>query len=88
MLAQIEVFARLFQDAGFEDVEKEDRNAWYVAQSQKDIEALKGDAGARLADALGEDEAEEWRTRTRNRTVVAEQGHLRPGHIWARKPEG
>ncbi len=86
-LKPIEDFAALFEEAGFTDIRTEDRNAWYAEQCKTDIAALKGDAGRRLAEVIGEDGAAEWLQRSTNRSVVVEQGHLRPGHVWARSPD-
>jgi phosphoethanolamine N-methyltransferase len=85
-LKPIGVMARLFEEAGFLDVTTEDRNSWFVEQAKQDVASLKGEAGRRLADAIGEVEAHEWLERSTKRAVVAEQGHLRPGHVRARKP--
>ena len=85
-LKRVEEFAALFDDAGFADVATEDRNAWYADQCKTDIAALKGEAGRKLAEVIGEEGAADWLTRSMNRGVVVEQGHLRPGHVWARKP--
>lgn len=82
----IEDFAALFVNAGFINVRTEDRNAWYVELSKRDVEALKGEAGRKLAEMIGEKGASEWLQRSTRRSLVAEQGHLRPGNVWANKP--
>jgi len=78
--------ARLFEEAGFQDVRTEDKNALYVEQSRQDIAALEGETGKRLGEIIGEGETQGFIESCKARAVVAEQGHLRPGHVWARKP--
>ncbi len=85
-LKPIDDFADLFRNAGFETVSAEDRNAWYAQEIKREVATLEGEAGRRLAAAIGEDAAEDWHQRTANRSVVVDQGHLRPGHVRARKP--
>jgi phosphoethanolamine N-methyltransferase len=85
-LKPIEEFATLFNHAGFAEVHAEDRNVWYVDLAKKDVEALQGDTGRRIAAKLGEEAAEDWLQRATNRSVIAQQGHLRPGNVWAGKP--
>lgn len=85
-LKPIEDMAAVLDAAGFREVTTEDRNAWYREQATRDIAHLEGEGGRRLAEAIGEAGARQWLERSRKRAVVAEQGHLRPGHIKARKP--
>lgn len=85
-LKPVEEFAALFNDAGFAKVHSEDRNAWYVELAKKDIEALQGDAGRRIAAKLGNEAAQDWLQRANYRSIIAQQGHLRPGNVWASKP--
>lgn len=82
----IEHFAEFFTQAGFVGVRTEDRNAWYVKLSKRDVEALKGETGRKLAEVIGKEGADDWLERSFRRSLVAEQGHLRPGNVWATKP--
>lgn len=77
---------RILEDAGFVDIETEDRNAWFVRHARRDVEHLERGMHERLAGAIGRDKADEWLQRCRRRLVVAEQGQLRPGHVRARRP--
>lgn len=84
--APIGDFVGIVEDAGFADVETEDRNAWFATWARHDVEKLEGGLHDSLAGIIGRDKADEWLDRCRRRLVVAEQGQLRPGHIRARKP--
>jgi phosphoethanolamine N-methyltransferase len=75
--------ASMLEDAGFRDIRTTDRNGWYVEQARRDIEQLEGRAGAELVRLIGREAADEWQARSRKRALVAEQGHLRPGHVHA-----
>ena len=83
--APIGDFVGIVEDAGFERVETEDRNAWFASHARRDVEKLEQGLHEQLIDVIGREKADEWLDRCRRRLVVAEQGQLRPGHIRARK---
>jgi phosphoethanolamine N-methyltransferase len=78
--------ADLVSAAGYADVQVEDRNAWYLAEAQRELADLTGPGRAAFVDRFGEertgDEIHFWEVLVRS----LERGALRPGHIRARKP--
>ncbi len=76
--------ATLLEQVGFHDIEAEDRNAWSARQASVDVERLSEGLEDDLAAIIGSDAAAVWRRRSEKRALVAQQRHLRPGHIRAR----
>jgi len=74
-------------NAGFRDIRMVDRNAWYKPLAHREYEALKGPLYAKLVERVGKDfvdhEIEVWRALT----AVVDSGELRPGLLWAAKPD-
>ena len=86
-LQTIEDAARDLEAAGFTVVRTRDRNAWYRDHTREEMARAEGPDRARLIELLGEDEAERKIEGARMRAIATAQGHLRPGHIHARKPD-
>jgi ubiquinone/menaquinone biosynthesis C-methylase UbiE len=78
--------ARDLQAAGFEVLRTRDRNAWYREDVRQELAEAKGPKRAAMEALLGDAEAERWIESACMRAVAVEQGHLRPGHIHARRP--
>ena len=74
-------------EVGFEDVTSLDRNDWYRGYTEQELSRLSGPLREVFVANFGEDEAQAWLDGTRLRQVVADQGHLRPGHVRGRKPK-
>lgn len=85
-MVTIEAAAAALARAGFVDVDARDRIAWYREFSRREVAALEGPKRARLVELLGAAEAEAQLERARCRAAAVAQGHLRPGHLRARKP--
>lgn len=73
-------------DAGFVDVERDDRNDWFKGFARDEYERLKGPLFAVYIEKFGEDQAKSSVENARIRWLLAEQGQLRPGHLRAWKP--
>mgnify|MGYP006280136195 CR=1 FL=1 len=72
--------------AGFEGVERDDRNDWFRAYARDEYERLRGELYAEYVRRFGEAQAERSVENARIRALLAEQGQLRPGHLRARRP--
>lgn len=73
-------------EAGFVDVELDDRNDWFQDLARDEYERLKGPLYPVYVERFGEDQAKRSVENARVRLLLAEQGQLRPGHIRGRKP--
>lgn len=72
--------------AGFEDVETTDRNAWYRTVCAEELARIQGPLKAQLIDIVGEETYAHWvEIRTTMNEAVA-SGGLRPTHLRGFKP--
>ena len=85
-LATAETYKDALLSAGFENVQLQDRNAWYRATARQEREALAGPLYDSLTFAVGHElldrEIKVWDLMI----VVLDQGELRPTHLRAMKP--
>lgn len=87
-LQTIEDAARAITDAGFTVLRTRDRNAWYREHTRAEVARTEGPQHrAQLIEILGEEDAERLIESACMRAIATAQGHLRPGHIHARKPD-
>lgn len=86
-MASPALYRQALEDAGFEDIELRDRNAWYRQTARQEHESLKGPLYQRLVDLLGQAESDHYIEVWRAMCVVLDKGELRPGHVGARKPK-
>ncbi|MDZ7829795.1 MAG: methyltransferase domain-containing protein [Halofilum sp. (in: g-proteobacteria)] len=77
---------RYATDAGFSDVELDDRNDWFRQYAREEYERLKGPLFAEYSRRFGAAAARTSVENARVRALLAEQGQLRPGHVRARRP--
>lgn len=78
--------ASYVEAAGFVDVELDDRNDWFRDFAKDEYERLKGPLYPVYVQKFGKEQATTSVENARIRSLLAEQGQLRPGHIRARKP--
>ena len=78
--------AAYLEKAGFADIATDDRNDWFRALARDEYERLKGRLFATYVDRFGEDQARSSVENARIRSLLADQGQLRPGHVRGRKP--
>lgn len=85
-MASAATYKEAFREAGFVDIEIEERNAWYRKQARLERDNLAGPLYESLATKVGEDflhrEIEVWD----KMIVVLDSGELRPTHLRVRKP--
>ena len=78
--------AQYAADAGFTDIELDDRNDWFRRHARDEYERLKGPLFERYVAHFGEESARSSVENARIRALLAEQGQMRPGHIRATRP--
>ncbi len=84
-MGTIEVAKELIESIGFEVVEFEDRNHWYQDEIKNELATMQGENYQKLVKVFGEEAAEQRLASSLAKEVIIQQGHLRPGHIRARK---
>ncbi len=77
----------VLEACNFENVEVNDRNAWFVTQIERELEWIDREGYDLIASEQGKEVADVFNTRTRLRYTVASQGQLRPGHLRGQKPK-
>ena len=81
----IETDRKRLEAAGFVDVKVLDRNAWFIEDSRRLVERLRGSQYAAYVEALGEKDAQDGIKFAEERVTLASQGQLQPGHLRGRK---
>jgi len=84
-MGTIEVAKELIESIGFEVLDFEDRNHWYQEEIKNEIATMQGENYQKLVEAFGAEAAEQRLNSSVAKEVIINQGHLRPGHIRARK---
>ena len=80
-MVTIEAAAEWLRAAGFPDLSFEDRNAWYRAFARDEHERLKGPLNPAYVERFGEKYTATAVENARIRSLLADQGQLRPGHV-------
>jgi len=79
-------YRAMLQAAGFEMVKVADFNDWYCGLAKQELARMKSELFDVMTEKLGADLRDHWIEDWRMQTVVLENGELRPGRLWARKP--
>ena len=85
-MATLEQCASAVKHAGFVDVEVRDRNEWYLALAQRELQSMEGELKPLIIERIGPERAEHFVTDWRQLVLVLRRGELRPGHLKAVKP--
>lgn len=85
-MATLDECAAAVRQAGFVGVEIRDRNEWYFALAQRELEAMQGDLKPMIVERIGAERAEHFVANWRQLVLVLRRGELRPGHLKAVKP--
>jgi ubiquinone/menaquinone biosynthesis C-methylase UbiE len=85
-MVTIETAADWLRRAGFTNVSFQDRNAWYRTLARDEYERLKGPLYHTYVERFGEQSAATSVENARIRSLLADQGQLRPGHVRGWKP--
>jgi phosphoethanolamine N-methyltransferase len=86
-MATLKQTADLAQRAGFADVRDVDRNDWFRQEMKRDLERLNGELWDGFVARFGAESAQVSRSVVETLIVLADQGQLRPGYLYARRPE-
>jgi len=78
--------ARYLSEAGFVDLDLDDRNRWFKEFAAAEYERLKGPLYPVYVERFGPEQAKSSVENARIRALLAAQGQLRPGHVRGRKP--
>ena len=84
-IGTIEEAVEIVKSIGFQNIDFKDRNSWYAEEIKNEIATMQGENYQKLIDVFGEEAAEERLNSSLAKEIVVQQGHLRPGHIRARK---
>lgn len=79
--------AQAIADAGLEQVETRDRNAWYAKVCADELARVEGPLKARLVDAVGEEIHAGWLKVRKSLAEAVAAGGLRPTHLEGFKPK-
>ncbi len=85
-MASPERYREALARAGFVGIELTDRNPWYREVARRELAAMEGELGDRMAELVGAEMREKNVTVWRNMLVVLDSGEHRPTHIKARRP--
>lgn len=79
-------YRKAMAEAGFNDIQMTDRNAWCKPLVSKECEALSGPLYERLVKTVGQEFVDHSIDVWHALKVVVDRGELRPNHMRARKP--
>jgi phosphoethanolamine N-methyltransferase len=82
----LEGHRRLFERAGFVEIETTDASDWYRRKAREEYEQLKGPLDTRMRELIGDAQADHFVENWRAMVVVCEKGEMRQGYSRARKP--
>ena len=77
--------AAALQQAGFVEVEVRDRNDWYLALAQRELQTMDGPLQRVILERIGRERTDHFIANWRQLVVVLRSGELRPGHLKATK---
>jgi phosphoethanolamine N-methyltransferase len=86
-MVTIEKAADWLRATGYTDIEFEDRNAWYRSFARDEYERLRGPLHSTYAARFGAKYAATAVENARLRSLLADQGQLRPGHVRGKKAD-
>jgi SAM-dependent methyltransferase len=86
-MASLKQTAGLAREVGFVAIEIRDRNDWFRAETRRDLERLKRSLWDSYVARFGLEAARFARQCSETFVQLADQGQLRPGYLYARKPQ-
>ena len=81
-------YEAMLRDAGFVDIQLEDRSEWYRRKVQDEYEQIKTELYPRMLEVLGKEEADHFAENWRSMVVVCARGDVFQGYYRGRKPGG
>ena len=85
-MATAETYKSALLSTGFQNVQIQDRNAWYRATARQEREALAGPLYDNLTSAIGQEKLDQEIKVWDLMIVVLDSGELRPTHLRAVRP--
>ena len=85
-MATIRENIHYLERSGFQNISNRDRNDWFAEFAAREFRAAAGPRRARIISEVGLEAARRLTAAAKRRAIIAEQGHLRPTHFRARKP--
>jgi len=85
-MCSLQRYSSALDEAGFINIQINDRNLWYLELAKKELSDLKTVYREKLNQILGVEDAELTIKTWSKMVEVLEQGEHRPGHFYAEKP--
>jgi len=85
-MCSLQRYSNALDEAGFKNIQINDRNSWYLELAKKELFDLKALYREKLNQILGVEDAELTIKTWTKMVEVIEQGEHRPGHFYAEKP--
>ncbi len=86
-MATLKQTADLAHQAGFTDIRHLDRNPWFREEMRRDLMRLNGELWDGFVARFGEESARTSRSAIESFILLADQGQLRPGYLYACRPD-
>ena len=85
-MCSLQRYSNALNEAGFKNIQINDRNSWYLELAKKELSDLKTVYREKLNQILGVEDTELTIQTWTKMVEVIEQGEHRPGHFYAEKP--
>jgi SAM-dependent methyltransferase len=85
-MATAQETAQVMRDAGFVQVETQDRNAWYADLATQEFAAIQGPLREQIIEVAGEVVYDNWVAVRRQQSAATRSGSLRPTHLRGIRP--
>ena len=72
--------------SGFAEIAVRDRNAWFAEYAEREVADAVGPKRQKMIDEFGSEAADRITATAKRRAIIGHQGHLRPTHFAAKKP--
>ena len=84
-MCSLQRYSKALKNAGFENIQLRDRNAWYLEVAKRELNDLQTVFYKRLIDILGKEDADATIRIWEKMVEVLATGEHRPGHFYAEK---
>jgi ubiquinone/menaquinone biosynthesis C-methylase UbiE len=85
-LETLEEYEQHLVDAGFVDVRATNASEWYLAESRREYELMRGELYPRMVELLGQKDADYFVENWRSMVVVIEKGEMQQGYFFGTRP--
>ena len=84
-MCSLQRYSKALKNAGFENIQLRDRNAWYLEVAKRELNDLQSVYYSKLIDILGKEDADLTIKIWEKMVEVLASGEHRPGHFYAEK---